>query len=148
MAFNVYDPASVTITLGGHSVTGFADGSFVSVSQTENSFEVQVGSDGETVRSRSNNRSGTVTITLVHTSASNDFLRSLHSLDIAARSREVGINSEGAGIRSFQIKDLNGNTLISANSTWISKYPDVEFDRESTSREWELTTDKLVFEGL
>ena len=147
MAFNLYDPASVAITFKGKLLTGFADGSFISATQAENQFDLQVGSDGESCRNRSNNRSGTITVTLIHTSASNEVLRALHQEDLLARTVDGGA-PEGAGVGSFQVKDLNGTTLLTAENAWISKFPSVDFDRESTSREWEFMTDNLAFEGL
>ena len=57
MAVSTYNPDEVAIVFAGIPISGFADGTFLSVEQNEDSFTMQVGTDGEACRSKSNNRS-------------------------------------------------------------------------------------------
>jgi hypothetical protein len=132
----VYDPASITMSFAGINIQGLADGEFVSLEQNEDAFTVQIGSDGDGTRSKSNNRSGRVTFTLMMSSSTNDLLSALHTLDLESPS--------GAGIGPLMIKDLNGTTLITAERAWITRFPTAAYDREATSREWIIETDKLI----
>lgn len=136
MPVRTYDPSQVTIIFAGIPISGFADGTFVSVEQNEDSFTLQVGTDGEGTRSKTNNRSGRVTLTLMQSSASNDALAAIHSLDV--------LSPSGDGIGPLLIKDNSGRSLFSADAAWIVKPPTGEFGREATSREWIIETDHLI----
>ena len=131
----VYDPSEVVVSYGVSLIEGFADGTFVVCARDEDSYSLQVGTDGEATRSKSNNRSGTMTITLMQGSLSNDVLSALHIAD----ENSTG----GASILPFLVKDLNGRTLTSAQTAWIQKPADDEFGREAGPREWVLRTNNL-----
>jgi hypothetical protein len=136
MAAKVYDAKSVIITFGPILVSGFADGTFVSVDQNEDSFTLQMGTDGEGTRSKSNNKSHTITFTLMQSSDSNDLLSAQHNLDLAT--------PNGDGIGPLFVKDLLGRATYLAETAWIRKPPTAEFGREAGPREWTLETDNLV----
>jgi len=135
MALHTYDAAQVAIVFAGIPVDGFADGTFLSVEQNEDSFSLQVGTDGEGCRSKSNNRSGRVTFTLGQWSKTNDLLSALHQLDINT--------PNGDGIGPLLIKDLSGTSLDAAEKAWIVKPPAAAFAREAESREWIIETHEL-----
>lgn len=137
MALRIYDPKDVVITFGSAGeVTGFADGSFVSIEFNEDFYSLQIGSDGEGTRSKSNNLSARITITLMQDSPSNDDLSTILKADLEADAIADGI----------QVKDLNGTSLYIAEKAWIVRYPTSEFGREATGREWIIETDNLADE--
>lgn len=136
MAVKVYDPKSVIISVGTFVLEGFADGTFVTVERNEDSFTLQVGSDGEAVRSKSNNQSGRITAQLLQSSPANDLLSALHATDENSPS--------GDGIVPVIVKDLNGTSLYTAQHAWIVKGPSAEYGREATAREWVIETNKLI----
>lgn len=131
-----YDAKQVLITLGAIPISGFADGSFVKIENNEDAFTLQIGTDGEGTRSRTNNDSATVTFTLMQSSLSNDLLSALHNLDKTLPG--------GGGIVPLLIKDLSGRSLYLAQTAWIKKRPSAEFGREAGPREWVVETDKLI----
>ena len=135
-----YDPKSVIMTLGAIPISGLADGTFVTVENNEDAFALQIGADGEGTRSRTNNDSAKITLTLTQASASNDALSALHELDKAFPG--------GAGVVPFFLRDLLGTASFFAQSAWISKRPKAEFGIDAGTREWVIETDKLVpFDG-
>lgn len=136
MALRVYDPKQVVIAFGAIPVSGFADGTFLNVEQNEDAFSLQVGTDGEACRSRSNNNSARITFTLMQSSLSNDLLSAQHELDKAL--------PLGAGAVPLLIKDLSGRSLFTCQKAWIVRYPSAEFGREATGREWVIETDALI----
>ena len=81
MPVHTYDPANVIVSIGGTPMSGFADGTFVMVSRDEDIFSKVSGADGEVSRAKSNNRSGSLTLTLMQTSMSNDVLSAIAVLD-------------------------------------------------------------------
>lgn len=129
-----FDPKAVEIILAGISFEGYADGTFVTVARDNDSFSSLVGSDGEGARALSNDKSGTITATLLQTSVTNAALSALANLDEAT----------GDGVGPLLIKDNSGTTLVSAETAWILKPADIEFGREISNREWTIKTDSLT----
>jgi hypothetical protein len=117
---------------------GFSDGSMVSIEFNEDQFSLQMGTDGEGTRSKSNNYSARVTISLMQTSDSNQVLQGFWNSDRLSDS----------GIFPFLLKDNSGRTIYAAEQMWVAKQPSAEFGREAGAREWVLETDNMVpFEG-
>jgi hypothetical protein len=138
MAVSTYDPKQVAIIFGGFSLSGFADGSFVTVERNEDAFTLQMGTDGEGTRSKSNNKSGRVTVRLMQSSESNAILSGI------AKSDELS----NSGVQPLMVKDNSGASLYVAEQSWIVKMPSAEYDREASEREWIIETDSLqMFEG-
>lgn len=135
MSVAAYDPAQVGIVVGGSLITGFAPDTFIGIDQNNDSFTLQMGADGDAARSKSNDRSATITLSLLQTSLSNDVLSALHNLDINSPS--------GDGIGAFQVRDNSGNLLVRAAKCWVRKPPTVEMGREAGVREWTLETDRI-----
>lgn len=128
MGVKTFDPKQVQVIIGGNQITGFADGEFVNVERDEDTFTKVVGADGEVSRSKSNNRSGTLTLTLLQTSASNDILSAIMIADELSNS----------GIVPVYIKDTLGTSVLFAGEGWIMKPPAHANDKEITNREWAI----------
>ncbi len=125
-----YDPDEVLVYFGGALIQGFADGEYVTAEQMSPGFDSVVGTDGEVARSKSNDRRVKVTIKLLQTSASNAVLSAMHKADLNT--------PNGAGVATFSMQDLQGQTFINGAQAWISKFPDNSMDRTAKSREWEI----------
>src|SRR5260370_1249132 len=125
----VYDSASVAVVFNGALLSGFAPGSRVSIAFPEQ-FTKQVGSDGEVARSKVNDGTAQVKITLLQTSFSNDALSVFHNLD---KSGPFGL-----GVGPLFIKDLQGTFLFAAPQAWIVKFADAEFAQDAGEREWTI----------
>lgn len=140
-SFQAYDPAQVIITVGARSLSGFADGTFVRIARDTDSFTKYVGSDGVVARTKTNNFSGSITVTLMQTSPDNNYLSAL--LSDAENS-----TSAGAGVFNVQVVDKTGSSIFSSSNAWIRKPPDVDYSREFSTREWTIDVDKLeMFSG-
>ncbi len=131
-----YDPKKVTITVGSHILEGFADGTFVTVSRTNQTWTVKSGASGEHARAKSNDRSGTIELTLMQTSASNDFLSLLMALDESSAS---------GGKLPFTLLDAHGKTAVGAAEAWIRQPPSVEYGKELGDRVWTLEAGDIEF---
>jgi len=137
MATKDYDPYKVAITINGQTVEGYADGTFISVSRNNQTCTVQSGASGEAARSKSNDRTGTVELTLMQTSAFNDILSGLFFAD------ETGTLNAGKFL--FSLIDLNGSTILGADQMWVQQPPTVEYGKELGDRVWTLETGNLFF---
>lgn len=134
MAFNNYDPQKVTLSFAGIIVTGFAADTFISIERTEDSFSMDVGSQGDVTRVRSRDRTGSVTFTLQAGATVNQLLSSQQQLD----------ELTGAGTGPMQMKDLNGTTLCTAAISWLRRPANVERASGPSNNEWVLDCETLT----
>jgi len=127
MAVHTYDPAQVIIIMGGVPLQGIQAGSTPTLAFDEVAFTKVVDVDGvNVVRSKSNNRTATLTITLGSGSAANDFLSGLYQVDQASNS----------GVVPMMVKDNNGRTVAASTAAWVERLPSITGGAESEGREW------------
>jgi len=126
MGVRTYDFKKYKLIIGGVPIQGFADGTGINLERAEDLFTKVVGADGKTSRSKSNDLSGRLTITLKQTSPSNDYLSSIAQLD----------ETTNVGIVPMILKDFNGTTVATSSALWNVKKPGVELAKELTNREW------------
>lgn len=131
MSFKVYDASEVSVSIAGIPIdSGYDDGEFLRIEQESDDFVDKAGTDGEVTRSKTNDRRATITILLMQSSLGNALLSALNNIDRLA--------GNGAGVGPFLCRDRQGTALYAAAESWISKPPNVSFDREPTAREWTI----------
>ena len=130
-----YSLDQVTIALGPILFDGFQEGDAVTI-ETPDGFGMVIGGDGRVTRYKTLNRTATVTVKLMQSSAANDLSSGLYNLDVSA--------PNGAGVAPLFIRDGSGRSIYTAAQAWIQKAPDVTFANEATSREWVIVCAKLV----
>lgn len=123
-----YDPVEILVSVGGVSISGFAPDTFVSATRDNPVFSKVVGADGEVCRVRSRSKTGTIKLTLLSTSVSNDVLTAFVLVDEAT----------GAGVIPILIKDNLGTTTMLGGEGWVEGYADVAFGKEGGTREWSI----------
>lgn len=133
MSLATYDPKLLVIALGGVPISGYADGTFITVERSADSFSEIVGASGETSRAKSRNRLGTVTLTLAQTSPSNDYLSALVAMDEQA----------STGVRPFIAKDSLGTSLFKSTTAYIKKPASAGYGKEIETREWTIVCPDL-----
>lgn len=133
MSVKSYDPKQVIFIFAGIQASGYEDGTFITVARDNPAFTNGSGADGEGWRAKSNDKTGTVTLTLLQTSVANDAYSAIAALDEAS----------GDGVAPMLLKDNSGRTLCAAATAWIEKVADAEFAREKSTREWVFKTDSL-----
>lgn len=134
LEFFNYSPDDIDVILGSIEVMGYGPDTFVNASREVQTFTKQVGADGMVTRTRSLNKSGQVTITLVNASPTNARFSALHNLD----------EETGRFAKPLMIKDRNGTTLLTAANAWLVKPADFERGRESGECQWIIEVDRLV----
>lgn len=128
MPVRTYDPKLVLVIVGGVPLSGFADGTFVAVERTSDTFSKVSGADGVLSRAKTNDRSGTLTLTLAQTSPANDVLTGFAVAD----------ELTNEGVVPVSITDLSGRTAIVSGFGWVKKPAKAEFGKEISNREWAL----------
>ena len=129
-AVKTYNPKEVTVALGNHIVTGFADDSFITIDPNGDGITKKVGCDGEIVRSVSPDDTYIVKISLLQTSATNSFLQGQIAKDI----------KNGSGMFAVTVKDLKGGMVFSTDAAWAAKPASRGYGKEASNREWEIHT--------
>jgi hypothetical protein len=124
-----FDPAQISVIIGGVEMSGFSDGTFVEVSVDGNDWEIISGADGDIVRAKKQNRVSTLSLTLLQSSPCNDILSAWRVLDKATMSGAV----------AAQIKDRSGSTLINADYSFIMQPATVTFSDGVETRTWNIT---------
>ena len=121
-----YDFKKVAVLCNGIQITGFMDGTGISVEPSDDDFKPHVGVDGRHSRARNNGVYEICTLSLAQTSASNDVLSALSLAD-----RNTGI-----GVFAMSITDTIGTTLHVSASAYIQKRPTTEEGDELSGRDW------------
>ena len=138
MPVRTYDPKQVLVIIAGIPMSGFADGTFVTVERTSDTFTKVSGADGIISRAKTNDRSGSLKFTAAQTSPSNDALSAIAVEDEISNS----------GVVPVLIKDNSGRSVFVSAFGWVKKPPTSEFGKEITNREWTLDLADLdVFVG-
>ena len=132
MAVKTYDPNQGALTYGTNIITGFAEDTMLTISRNEDAWTLQIGVDGEGTRSKSNNKSGRVTFSLMQSSDSNKVMSGIAAID------------EISGSQALPLQFKYKNELYIAETAWIVKFPDAEYARTATARVWVLESDILV----
>lgn len=130
MAIRTYDAKQVVITWGGVQLSGFPEGTFITIDKPDENVTRKVGADAFVSRSMNNNKVYDITLTLEGTSPSNDYISLTRSLDDAT----------GAGSLPFLMTDLSGSTVFFSESTWVSQDASREFGREISEVAWNFQT--------
>lgn len=121
MASNIevasYDPKKVNLVLNGKIITGFASDSMITIARNEDTVTTQVGVKGDVAYNENANESGTITVTLMGTSSSLPYVRSL-----ALKRKEV----------SLMIVDANdsGSVNVAEERCRVIKPPDITRAKE------------------
>lgn len=138
MASKVYNANEITLNIAGALISeigGWADGEFLRVEMDSDAVLDVVGTDGEVAAGKSNDKRGTLTLSLLQTSAANDVLSALYNLQ-QARPGLVGAGP-------LYARDRQGRTTLRAPACWIAKPPDISLDRTATARAWKIRVGEL-----
>ena len=126
MSVRTYSPRDLTIIVAGATITGYAESTFCSVERNSDAFTTIVGANGEVTRTASADRSGSITLTLIQTSPSNDVLSALQVSDELTLSGKFPV----------LVKDGFGSSIYEASTAWIQKVATAEYGADMGDREW------------
>lgn len=128
-----YQPDLVTVSWNGIIIQGFAPDTFVTATRNNDSWNLTVGSGGDSTRAKSGDKSGRVEVTLLASSITNAALSAAIALDEAT----------GASVGPLGVKDLSGDDAVVAGRAWIVKPADQEKANTESNRVWIFETGEL-----
>lgn len=135
MATKTLDPSRYTVTVQGVQVQGVADDTFFKLTMEGQQVMDEIGGQGDVVRIISRDQRATLEITLLPTSATNDFFSSLINQDLNANGPS---STGGYAVGASSLADLNGTTVIDAEETWLLQFADTELGSKRYNRVWKL----------
>lgn len=130
-----YAPDQVSCLIGGIlPVSGFVDGTFISVTKDLVPFSSGRSSDGMVGRIYNNDQTYTITLTLHCGSPSNDVLTKFWQLDEISQK----------GKFSLFVKDRSGSDLLFSTNTWIEGLPTMSKSTSVDTRVWVLRSSQAI----
>ena len=112
-----YNPKKITLALGNHIASGFADDSFIVIEPAGDGNSYVAGADGEVCVSVDPSSIYTVNVSVLQNSKTNAY---------------------GKGFFPVTVKDLVGNEKFSASTGWITKPASKTYGKAQNNREWEI----------
>ena len=122
-----YCPESVNCLIAGIiPVTGFVDGTFISVDKDEMPYSSIRMPDGTVARKKNNSQTYTITITLHNGAETNNLLTKMWQID----------ELTDRGKFPLLIKDQSGSDLLFSTESWIEGIPSMTKSNAIDSRVW------------
>lgn len=125
---HTYNPRKVTVSLGSHIVTGYADDSMINIEYAGDGTSVIVGADGEVTRTIDPSKMYNFKLALQQNSKTNEFLQKCYDKD----------QVDGSGTFPINVNDLLGKEKFVGEIAWVSKPAAWGRGKASTNREWEI----------
>lgn len=129
-----YNHKKVTLALGNHIASGFADDSFISIEYAGDGNSYISGADGEVCVSVDPSSVYTVKVSILQRSKTNAYLKKMYEK----------MQSTGNGFFAVTVKDLVGNEKFSASTGWVMKPASKTYGKAQNNREWEI----VVADGI
>lgn len=123
-----YLPDDVNCLAFGIPLSGFADGTFISITKDKVPYGTTETADGQIARLYTNSQTYTISLTFHRGSVSNDVLTKLWQLDEFTQRAKFPLF----------IKDLSGTDLFFSTNTWIEGIPSMVESTNFDSRTWVL----------
>ncbi len=133
MTVQTYDPKDVAVSVDGQLLSGFGE-EVVSAERENPQVDDLSGAQGDVTRVMTNDKRGTITISLLQSSPSNLILSNLANLD--------GVDQANK-IFPVVIKDNRGADVLQAEDAWISQPPRTVYNKSVETREWTLRAARL-----
>lgn len=129
MTMKTFAPKEVNFTFGGVPISGFEEGSFITITKVEDNWSAKSGINGDAIRVLKTNFLYTVEVTLMFTSDSNDYLSALTTADA---------NIPGTGLVSISINNGLGRDLFASDQAWVIKPADTTYSDAADPKTWTI----------
>jgi len=129
-----YCPEDINCLAYGIPLTGFSDGTFITITKDKVPFGSTETTDGQISRLYTNSQTYTISLTFHRGSQSNDVFSKLWLLDELTKKAKFPL----------LVKDLSGSDLFFSSSTWIEGIPSMVQSTNFDSRTWILRSSQAV----
>lgn len=128
MRVTTYNPKKVSLALGNHIASGFADDSFIAIEPAGDGNSYVTGADGEVIVSVDPSSVYTIKVSLLQNSKTNKHLAKMYEK----------MKSSGTGFFAVTVKDLVGNDKFYGSTGWVTKPASKTYGKAQNNREWEI----------
>lgn len=130
-----YDPAGIILIIGGIRITGYEPGTFIQLVRNVNNWESTIGPDGEDlIRTKLNDRSALLTLTLRQSALSNEVLSNW-----ALKGEVPAEDGLSPDVTDVSITDLNSPDLnLTTGKGWVQKPADAAYGDSPQPRAWQI----------
>ncbi len=128
MVWNLSPVDTQILIAGFHQITGYPDGTIVSIKKDASPFVTTRTLDGEVARTYRNDQTYTMSLSITQSSPSNDILMKFYELDSFIQN----------ALFPVFIKDLKGTTLFMSGESWIKELPPITISNGMDVRTWEI----------
>jgi hypothetical protein len=129
-----YVPDEVNCLAFGIPLTGFGNGTFITITKDKVPYTTTETPDGTITRLYTNSQTYTIALTFHRGSTSNDVLTKLWQLDEITQRMKFPL----------LVKDLSGTDLFFSTNTWIEGIPSIVESTTFDSRTWVLRSSQAV----
>jgi len=128
-----YRPADMSVIINGQVISGFAEGTFITVERDEDAYTYAPSTSGEGTRVKNSNKAGKITIVLNQTSPSNQIFSD------AVKADELNNN----GVFPVLIRDNSGKDVHKSEAAYVVKFPSAQYAKENSTREYSIQCENL-----
>lgn len=128
-----YRPADMSVIIDGQIISGFAEGTFITVERDEDAYTYAPSTSGEGTRVKNANKAGKVTIVLNQSSPSNKVFSDALKAD----------EQNNQGFFPILIRDNSGTDVHKSEAGYISKFPSTQYAKENSTREYVIQCENL-----
>jgi len=125
-----WNPDLVDVIGAAVPITGFAEDGMITFEEVSERFILVKGVDGQFTRSKVSGAAGILTVKLMSSSKSNDYLSALHILGLTL--------DGGADVAPWAVNDRNGTGLLVAPEAWPIGFPPMNMGTKAEAREWKI----------
>lgn len=118
-----------------HAISGWAEGTFLTVERTHPTSTLVQGADTSGGRIFRSNKGGSITFMLQQFSSSNDVMSAILQKD--------GESRDNTWLFNLTLKDGTGRSVFHARQCFIENVPHVTFGTEAESRSWVIRAIEL-----
>lgn len=131
------DDCIAIITYGeiAHAISGWAEGTLITAERTNPYSTMVSGADQTGYRVFRRNDSGSITLSLIQSSQSNDFLNYLLEVDMETR--------DNSALFTISVIDGTGRSRFFAKDCFIESKPSASFSTEGENRDWVISSNSL-----
>jgi len=134
--FQSYAPKDVVVSWNGVPITGFAEGTFITMKRATESKKKTVGSQGDVCITMSADKTGEIELTLMQSAPSNAKLALLLHLEEKARIPTVGV---------LMVSDPSGAVLALSKNAFLMSFPSLDLADDAGDRTWMFACEDLDY---
>lgn len=123
-----YDPNNLSVVFGGVPISGFAVDEGLSIERENPLYKSTVDLHGNPTRTKINNDSTKITLTLTHKAYSNNILSNFIEMD----------RLNNSGVFPVSIKEPGGSTLFACTHAYVLEAPKLGYGADEKNKTWTI----------